>query len=159
MRAAGLEPLVPYPGARKPWPARCLTCGEQGQPQLGSIRQGQSGCRTCSYYGYDVRKPTTLYVLVNRDLDAVKIGITNTGSVRLRNLARGGWKPGRLFHFDEGRTPLHIETVILRRLRGDLGLRPAVKQHQMRGTGGATETFRLRDISAAAIYKLVRDLS
>lgn len=159
MRAAGLEPLVPYPGARKPWPARCLTCGEKGQPQLGNIRQGQSGCRTCSNYGYDARKPTTLYVLVNREFRAVKVGITNTGSVRLRNLERGGWRPGRLFHFAEGRTPLHIETVILRRLRGDMGLKPAVQRHQMPGTGGATETFRLADISAAAIYKMVRSLS
>lgn len=158
MRAAGLEPLTAYPGARKPWPARCTVCGEEGHPQLGNIRQGQKGCRTCSTYGFDVRKPTTLYVLVNERLKAVKIGITNTGSVRIRNFARSGWKPGRLYYFDEGRTPLHIETTILRRLRREKGLLPAVAQEEMRGARGATETFRASDVPTRLLYRMIRHL-
>lgn len=158
MRAAGLEPLVAYPGARKPWRSRCQTCKQIGQPQLANIRQGQSGCRTCSNYGYDVRKPTTLYVLVNHDHAAVKVGVTNTGSVRLRNLSRSGWRPGRLFHFREGLTPLHIETMVLRHLRVERGLKPAVNQRDMRGTRGATETFLVSDVSPRSIYAMIRSM-
>lgn len=156
MRAVGLEPLVPYPGARKPWPAVCTTCGVEGHPQLGNIRQGQRGCRTCSNYGYDVRKPTTLYVLVHKGYEAVKVGITNTGSVRLRQLRRVGWVPGKLFEFEEGLTPLRIETLVLRRLRVELGLKPAVTHADMRGVGGATETFLRSEVSPATIYRMVR---
>lgn len=49
MRAAGLEPLVPYPGkSNVPWLCRCLTCGAEVSPRLHSIRAGQGGCRRCA---------------------------------------------------------------------------------------------------------------
>ena len=47
MRAAGLEPLEPYPGNNRPWPCLCTTCGSQVAPRLSSIRGGQGGCRAC----------------------------------------------------------------------------------------------------------------
>lgn len=158
MRAAGMEPLIPYEAARKPWRARCLTCGTEGAPQLGNIRAGQRGCRVCGNYGYDIRKPTTLYVLVNKEHGAIKVGITNTGSVRLKQLARVGWKPGRLYEFDEGTTPLRVETLLLRHLRQDLALRQAVTQAQMRGVGGATETFRNTDVTTRYMYARIAAL-
>ncbi|MFI9273973.1 hypothetical protein ACIGXM_25180 [Kitasatospora sp. NPDC052896] len=46
MRAAGLEPLAPYPGASEPWPCRCTTCGNKVTPRLSSVRRG-TGCRYC----------------------------------------------------------------------------------------------------------------
>ena len=158
MRAAGMEPLTPYEAARKPWPAKCLTCGTEGAPRLGSIRAGQRGCRVCGNYGYDVRKPTTLYVLISRDLDAIKVGITNTGSVRLKQLARVGWKPGKLYEFDEGTTPLRIETLLLRHLRQDLALRQAATPEQMRGVGGATETFHRSELTTNYVHARIRAL-
>lgn len=47
MLAAGLQPQVHYPGASKPWPCRCLTCGEQGAPRLANVRLRGRGCRAC----------------------------------------------------------------------------------------------------------------
>jgi len=48
MRAAGLEPLVPYPGANTAWPCRCQKCGKEVSPRLNSVRSmGQGGCRYC----------------------------------------------------------------------------------------------------------------
>jgi len=47
MRAAGLEPLEPYPGVDTPWRSRCLTCGQATRPTLGCLRRGQGGCRPC----------------------------------------------------------------------------------------------------------------
>lgn len=158
MRAAGMEPLTPYEAARKPWSAKCLTCGTTGAPQLGNIRAGQRGCRVCGNYGYDIRKPTTLYVLLNKDLGAIKVGITNTGSVRLKQLARVGWKPGKLYEFDEGTTPLRVETLLLRHLRQDLALRQAVTQEQMRGVGGATETFHRSELTTNYVHARIRAL-
>lgn len=49
MRLAGVEPLEPYPGGnKKPWRARCNTCGRTVTPQYQSIRQGRHGCRWCA---------------------------------------------------------------------------------------------------------------
>jgi hypothetical protein len=47
MRAAGLEPLEPYPGTDVPWRCRCTVCGTVGAPTHGSIKRGQGGCVPC----------------------------------------------------------------------------------------------------------------
>ncbi len=49
MRAAGLEPLEPYPGSSKQWRCRCLSCNTNVFPRYGNIAQGNGGCRTCGY--------------------------------------------------------------------------------------------------------------
>ncbi|MDX6254090.1 MAG: hypothetical protein QOJ11_424 [Frankiales bacterium] len=47
MRAAGMEPLVPYEGRTVRWHSRCLTCGTLGLPTLGGVLGGQGGCIPC----------------------------------------------------------------------------------------------------------------
>ena len=48
MKAAQLEPLVPYPGNGKlPWKSRCLQCGLIVKPSLSSVRNNGGGCRPC----------------------------------------------------------------------------------------------------------------
>jgi DNA-directed RNA polymerase subunit RPC12/RpoP len=47
MRAAGVEPLEPYPGTHNSWRCRCLACGNEVEPRLTSIRSGQGACRYC----------------------------------------------------------------------------------------------------------------
>ena len=49
LTAKNLEPLEPWHGSTtKPWRVRCLTCGTEGAPRLGSLST-QRGCRTCGY--------------------------------------------------------------------------------------------------------------
>ncbi|CAM5479273.1 hypothetical protein SRIMM317S_06863 [Streptomyces rimosus subsp. rimosus] len=48
MRAAGFEPLEPYPGARARWPCRHVVCGRTVHPRLFGIRAGKGGCRACA---------------------------------------------------------------------------------------------------------------
>jgi recombinational DNA repair protein (RecF pathway) len=47
MRAGSFEPLVPYPGASKPWKCKCLRCGREVQPAYTTIQSGQKGCVYC----------------------------------------------------------------------------------------------------------------
>jgi hypothetical protein len=48
MRAAGLEPLEPYPGGNhRPWRCRCMTCDTEGTSTRGNISRGQGGCVRC----------------------------------------------------------------------------------------------------------------
>lgn len=48
MRTAGVEPLVPYPGASVPWRSRCLRCEKIVTPCYHEVRRGQGGCRWCA---------------------------------------------------------------------------------------------------------------
>ena len=47
--AAGFEPLEPYTNSVTPWKCIHLACGQIRFPLLDKIRQGQRGCRDCSY--------------------------------------------------------------------------------------------------------------
>lgn len=47
MRAAGWEPLEPYPGSHEQWRCRCMDCGSEGLPKLHGVDKSK-GCRTCS---------------------------------------------------------------------------------------------------------------
>ena len=47
MRAAGLEPLEPYPGAGVQWSALCLTCGGTTFSRYSYVRRYGSGCASC----------------------------------------------------------------------------------------------------------------
>jgi hypothetical protein len=46
MRAAGAEPLEPYPGSHARWRSRCLTCHREVRPSLSSART-QGPCVYC----------------------------------------------------------------------------------------------------------------
>lgn len=57
MRAAGFEPLVPYPGlASVAWECRCLRCGGVTLPRLGRARRGLAKCQHCSRQEVRARK-------------------------------------------------------------------------------------------------------
>ncbi|NYV73515.1 hypothetical protein [Streptomyces sp. UH6] len=47
MRAAGLEPLEPYPRSATPWRCRCTTCGRETSPTYSNVNAGSRGCRFC----------------------------------------------------------------------------------------------------------------
>jgi recombinational DNA repair protein (RecF pathway) len=46
MRAAGLEPVGPYPGSARPWLCRCTRCGRESKPRYATVSMG-TGCRYC----------------------------------------------------------------------------------------------------------------
>jgi hypothetical protein len=48
MRAAGFEPLEPYPGADRRWHCRHEPCGEVRTPTLNQIRSRGTACRPCT---------------------------------------------------------------------------------------------------------------
>ena len=48
MRAAGWEPLEPYPGVSGKWRSRCTTCGSESSKTLANVRIGR-GCKVCRY--------------------------------------------------------------------------------------------------------------
>lgn len=49
MLAAGVKPLVPYPGSGQPWQCQCMKCGAEVDPRYNDIQQGQGGCKDCGH--------------------------------------------------------------------------------------------------------------
>lgn len=74
MRAAGLEPLVPYPGSDKQWSCRCMKCERTVFARLTGVRTGK-GCRFCATHGIDLTAPTMVYVITHERWGSVKDGI------------------------------------------------------------------------------------
>jgi hypothetical protein len=44
----GFTPIVPYPGAGKPWKGTCNTCDKTISPQLGNVQGDQNACKYCA---------------------------------------------------------------------------------------------------------------
>jgi hypothetical protein len=90
MRESGLEPLVPYPGAAKPWKVKCNFCGTIGTPTYAHVNNRGGGCKECGRV---------------RTADAKRIPPDEAESLMLKN----GYLPQEPFH--EGKTPwkcIHI---------------------------------------------------
>ncbi len=48
MLASGFQPDISYPGARVPWPGRCLQCGKTSKPRYNDVQQGIGACPYCA---------------------------------------------------------------------------------------------------------------
>ena len=141
MLAAGLEPLVAYPGAGKPWLCRHLTCGQERTPTLNGIRGGGTGCRPCDFVARGWRSWTTQ--------DAVRffhdIGLeplepypgSSTRPWRARHTACGRTVSPRLGNVANGQGPcrecgleathraLRLDDEVAARIMREKGLEPA----------------------------------
>ena len=57
MIAAGMEPRVTFPGAKRPWVCRCVICKRESSPTLGSVQSGH-GCVSCAGMRVDAHEAT-----------------------------------------------------------------------------------------------------
>jgi hypothetical protein len=55
MELAGFKPLVKYPGAKKGWACRCLTCNRKVSPHLSSVKNLGGGCIYCTGHKVDAK--------------------------------------------------------------------------------------------------------
>ena len=156
LRAAGAAPLVPYPGATKPWPCRCLQCGRTIRPRYNCVQQGQGPCRHCGKGGFDYDKPGSVYVLQHRIKGGgtIKVGVSNVGTNRLKLFASYGWELVFESPPIEGAWAYSIEQNTLRSVR-NRGLRPQLRGSDMDGMSGATETFSAQLVTAEEVKRMI----
>ena len=57
-----LQPLVPYPGAGKPWKSIHTICGKEVSPNYSNIRNGHSGCKYCVGNIVDEEKARKVFI-------------------------------------------------------------------------------------------------
>jgi hypothetical protein len=70
MESAGLTPVVPYPGAGKPWQSLCNRCGHEVSPSLASVRGGSRGCVWCA--GQRLDEEAIQELMRSRNLEPVE---------------------------------------------------------------------------------------
>lgn len=141
VRAAGYTPLGPYPGMHATWSCLCR-CGRETEVWVHALGEGSRGCRWCTEFGFKLSVPAVAYLLVNRQLAAIKVGVTAAKSTRISIFRRHGWQVAHLEEFDTGFGALTAEKQILDWWRNDLGLPSYLSPGDM-PVGGSTETTEL----------------
>ena len=96
-----------------------------------------------------------LYLLHHEALDALKIGVTNAGTNRLRDHRREGWEvAGRVK--GTGEAVYLAERAVLGWWREELALPPHVSSNSM-PQGGWTETVSASAVSIPDVLAFMRD--
>ena len=160
MKRNKLLPLVPYPGAGKPWLCKCLKCEKEIRPRYSTVNKGIGGCKYCATHGYDFSKGGVLYLITNERLGSHKIGITNEGAKekRLEKHLKQGWLIYRTIFSPDGNQAFEIEQEILSWWRNDLGLQVFLSTSEM-PQGGFTETVDANEIDLLTIWAQVEKVN
>jgi hypothetical protein len=156
MLDAGLQPLVPYPGARKKWRCQCMRCGNTVMPIMNNTRKGV-GCKHCATSGFDYIAPAVVYLMCH-PLGSVKVGICGADDRNTRIAAhqRNGWHPYQQLRLPIGEQARQVEQIVLARLRREYQLTAYMSAETM-PQGGWTETFDAEIVSADTVWRIVQD--
>jgi len=157
MRSAGLEPLVPYPGANTPWACRCTTCQQKVTPVIGSVRAG-SGCRYCATKGLNYNEPALLYLVTHPELEAHKVGIGSPTAGRLDAHRKYGWNVYKVIAYPTGQEAYEVESAVLRWIRLEMGFPQALAKEDM-PQRGETETLYSSDIDLPILWREITRIS
>lgn len=114
-------------------------------------RGSGAGCRVCAKYGFDDSKPSTLYFIYHKDFNAFKVGITNTGSRRIKRYENMGWEIQHLIAHYEGTKIRDLETYMLRWVRKELMLPAFLSKSDMGNNGGWVETFNADEVTVKQV--------
>jgi len=157
---ANLKPLEPYTGNRTKWKCKCMKCGEIVYPKYSNVYSGSGGCLYCMATGFDYKKPATLYLISNKDLNSIKVGITNINyrDKRLHVFRLKGWRVRKQFNFPVGKQASEIETKVFKWLRKDLNLPVHLTAKLMPKTGGHTETVSADSITVIEIQNKIEEI-
>lgn len=151
-----------YPGPNKPWPVRHDSCGEVFPRRMAGLRNGFRGCRNCSEQcgGLVRSKPSFVYVLVNVELDAIKVGIAGHTSVydRIADFESSNWKKYWSMDFDTGYNAEAVERSVhslLRRETGQTFRRGFLPRSDM--PNGHSETYNRDEVPELYARKLIEE--
>ena len=156
-RAAGFEPLEPFEGTHKRWKSR-HSCGREVNPTYSNVYAG-GGCKFCSDSSFKYDAPGIVYLMLNADYQALKIGITTKESRtdRIHDHELKGWSLVQKWETESGLDAEIIETAVLKWWRHSLGAPQALTRSQM-ASGGHTETAALVYVGEQTTIELVDSL-
>ena len=158
MRAADLEPLVPYSRSDEPWECKCLKCGRTVSPRYDDIKQDQGGCSNCADYGFNLTEPAIVYLIEHKEHRALKVGVTGIKSKkkRLSVHKNRGWEAIGTWVIGEGSQALEVEQKVLDYWFDDLGAHYFLRESDM-PQGGWTETVDSLAVNVESTIALIED--
>ena len=156
-REAGFEPIEPFPGTDKRWKSK-HSCGREVNPTYSNVYAG-GGCKFCSDSSFKYDAPGIVYLMLNADYQALKIGITTKESRtdRIHDHELKGWSLVQKWETESGLDAEIIETAVLKWWRQSLGAPQALTRSQM-ASGGHTETAALVYVGEQTTIELVDSL-
>lgn len=154
----GYDPQIPYPGTDIPWSMKHIACGNISEPTYGTIKRGGGGCRHCAQWGWDNTKPSYLYLITHKELEAHKVGIANTAKMRksdrLHKFQNHGWQVYEKWNFPNGENLLKIEAEVFRIIRKEMAIPRFLAKGQMKYQG-ESETVSAELISLLDLKRLI----
>lgn len=114
-----------------------IICPDHGEfVQLATNHLSGKGCPSCGKYGYDPKRPGSLYALKSECGQFIKIGISNNVGRRHQQLLNSTpfkWSCIKVISDDDGAVAQSIERIFRRKF----------KSAEMKGFDGATEWFEM----------------
>jgi hypothetical protein len=156
MQEAGLVPLENYERAHKPWNSLCIKCKRKVSPSFWNVQRG-AGCVYCANHGIGSETDCYLYLFMNENLDALKIGIGALGSERLKVHLSKGWELINVWETLKGTEAREIERMTINWWRAELGLKRGVPKGAM-PQSGYTETIPLHKIQIKTCLKFIEEI-
>lgn len=157
MLASSAKPLVPYPGSRSPWKSTCMKCGLSISPTLHNLKR-HGACKRCSMIqadsAFDYFGDAVFYMIENRKLGAMKIGIAGLETRRLQDHRQNGWAVVKTTETRYGYRAWYAEAKVLAWLRSEKNLAACVDAMNM-PQGGYTETFPIGQIDDDEVWAKV----
>lgn len=134
--------MEPFPGTDKRWRSK-HSCGREVTPTYSNVYAG-GGCKFCSDSSFKYDAPGIVYLMVNADFQALKIGITTKESRtdRIHDHELKGWGLIKKWDTETGLDAEIIESAVLKWWRHSLGAPQALTSSEM-PSGGHTETAAL----------------
>ncbi|MFB9249957.1 hypothetical protein ACFFWE_17060 [Sphaerisporangium melleum] len=126
---------------------------------MANLYRPGHGCRFCATGGIDYDAPALVYVVLHRQLGAVKVGVTGAGLRydRIHEHQRHGWDAYRSQLFDTGELAERTEQAVIAQLRAR-GLQPFLSATDMPQRGW-TETFARGVLPEEEMWKLVQTVA
>lgn len=161
-KSRDLAPLIPFPGARKPWKSRCLKCDRVVSPQYSSVKSGQGSCRFCTDWGINYAGPGFIYLMTHHKLQSHKIGIG--GAERSRNRDRTqqhlkrGWVLYKKLSFPLADQAFQVEQMVLVWLRKEKNLPVFLSEFEL-PQGGYSETVDASEIDLSTIWRKIEQIA
>jgi len=147
-----------YTNAHEPWLSRCATCGKRITPTFNNVKKGFHPCIYCAPAGFDLSKPSIVYVLHHPHWHAYKVGVAGQHTQRLQEHRFDGWKILATYEFETGSAAKATETEVFKNLVARGISRGFVGKDQMRRRG-YTETFSTASIKREDLLNLVSALA
>lgn len=154
----GFEPQGDFINSKKGIQVKCLNCNKTFLKSYDSLQTGR-GCKYCQTAALDLLAPAYFYIIVNHDLRALKVGISNLvrRTDRIKAHEKEGWLLLYRQELDTGELAFDLEQKVLTWIRQEKKLGIYLVKDQM-PQGGWTETVDADEITLLEIRNYFEDL-